>query len=172
MLLENESHSVMTDSLRSHGLYSPWNSPGQNTRMGSLSLLQGILPTQGLNSGLHIAGRFFTAEPQEKLKDTGVGNLSLLQQVFPTQELNWGLLCCRQILYQLGYQESQPFKTSGYLHFHLRSLAPFNVFQMATTVSASNPNWKYPYTALSNRTFCNNGNTLCLHWPIRVFTQT
>ena len=29
--------------------YSPWNSPGQNTGMGSLSLLQGIFATQGLN---------------------------------------------------------------------------------------------------------------------------
>ena len=36
----------------SHGLSSPWNSPGQNTGMGSLSLLQGIFPTQGSNSGL------------------------------------------------------------------------------------------------------------------------
>ena len=26
---------------------SPWNSPGQNTRVGRLSLLQGIFPTQG-----------------------------------------------------------------------------------------------------------------------------
>ena len=34
-----------------HGLYSPWNSPSQNT-VGSLSLLQGIFPTQGLNPGL------------------------------------------------------------------------------------------------------------------------
>ena len=33
-------------------IYSPWNSPGQNTGVGSLSLLQGIFPTQGLNSGL------------------------------------------------------------------------------------------------------------------------
>ena len=32
--------------------YSPWNSPGQNTGVGSLSLLQGIFPTQGLNLGL------------------------------------------------------------------------------------------------------------------------
>ena len=31
---------------------SPWNSPGQNTGVGSLSLLQGILPTQGSNPGL------------------------------------------------------------------------------------------------------------------------
>ena len=35
-----------------HGLYSPWNSPGQNTRVGSLSLLQGTFPTQGSNPGL------------------------------------------------------------------------------------------------------------------------
>ena len=35
-----------------HGLYSPWNSPGQNTGVGSLSLLQGIFPTQGSNPGL------------------------------------------------------------------------------------------------------------------------
>ena len=35
-----------------HGLYSPWNSPGQNTGVGSLSLLQGIFPTQGSKPGL------------------------------------------------------------------------------------------------------------------------
>ena len=33
-------------------LHSPWNRPGQNTGVGSLSLLQGIFPTQGLNPGL------------------------------------------------------------------------------------------------------------------------
>ena len=42
----------MSDSLRPHGLYSPWNSPGQNTGVGSLFLLQGIFPTQGSNPGL------------------------------------------------------------------------------------------------------------------------
>ena len=49
---ESESLSVVSDSLRLHGLYSPWNSPGQNTRVGSCFLLQGIFPTQGLNLGL------------------------------------------------------------------------------------------------------------------------
>ena len=44
--------SVVCNSLWPHGLYSPWNSPGQNTGMGSLSLLQGIVPTQNLNPGL------------------------------------------------------------------------------------------------------------------------
>ena len=39
-------------TLCNYGLYSLWNSPGQNTGMGSLSLLQGIFPTQGSNPGL------------------------------------------------------------------------------------------------------------------------
>ena len=48
----SESRSVVSDSLQPHGLHSPWNSPGQNTGVGSLSLLQGIFPTQGSNPGL------------------------------------------------------------------------------------------------------------------------
>ena len=56
-LSESESHSVVSDSLQLHGLYSPWNSPGQNTGVGSLSLLQGIFPTQVSNPGLPHCGR-------------------------------------------------------------------------------------------------------------------
>ena len=41
---ESESHSIVSDSLQPHGLYSPWNSPGQNPGVGSLSLLQGLNP--------------------------------------------------------------------------------------------------------------------------------
>ena len=40
-----------------HGLYSPWNSLGQNTGVGSCSLLQGIFP----NQVSHIAGRFIAS---------------------------------------------------------------------------------------------------------------
>ena len=47
-----ESRSVVSDYLRLHGLYRPWSSPGQNTGVGSLWLLQGIFPAQGLNPGL------------------------------------------------------------------------------------------------------------------------
>ena len=46
------SHSVMSESLGLHGLYSAWNSPGQNTGLGSLSILQGLFPTEGSNPGL------------------------------------------------------------------------------------------------------------------------
>ena len=42
----------MSDSWQPHGLYSPWNSLGQNTGVGSLSLLQGIFLTQESNRGL------------------------------------------------------------------------------------------------------------------------
>ena len=49
---ESESRSVVSNSLQPHGLYSPWNSPGQNTGLGSLSFLQGIFSTQGSNPGL------------------------------------------------------------------------------------------------------------------------
>ena len=57
----SESRSVVSDSWRLHGLLSPWNSPGQNTGVGSLSLLQGILATQDQTQVSHIAGRFFTS---------------------------------------------------------------------------------------------------------------
>ena len=50
--LTSESCSVVSDSLWPHGLYSPWNSPGQNPGVGSLSLLQWIFSTQGSNPGL------------------------------------------------------------------------------------------------------------------------
>ena len=54
LIMKSESRSVVSDSLRHivHRLYSPWNSPGQNTGVGSLSLLQGIFPTLGSNPGL------------------------------------------------------------------------------------------------------------------------
>ena len=99
---ESESRSVLSNSLQPDGLYSPWNSPGLNTGAGSLSILQGIFPTQGLNPGLpHCRWILYQ---QGKPKNTGMGCLSLLQWIFLTQELNRGLLHCRQILYQLSYE--------------------------------------------------------------------
>ena len=57
----------MSYSLRPHGLYSPWNSPVQNTGVGSLSLFQGIFPTQGSNPGPPgLQADPLPAEPQGK----------------------------------------------------------------------------------------------------------
>ena len=49
---EVKSQSVVSDSLQPHGLYSSWNSSGQNTGKSSFSLFQGIFPTKGSNSAL------------------------------------------------------------------------------------------------------------------------
>ena len=65
---------VVSDSLRPQGLYSPWNSPGQNTGVGSLSLLQGIFPTEGSNSGLPYCGQILY-----QLSHKGSHNLTTVQ---------------------------------------------------------------------------------------------
>ena len=56
-VLESVSCSVVSNSLRPHGLQParllcPWDSPGTNTGVGCHFLLQGIFPTQGSNRGL------------------------------------------------------------------------------------------------------------------------
>ena len=62
----------------------PRNSPGQNTGVSSLSLLQGIFPTQGSNLDAFQADSL-PAEPQGKPKNTSVGSLSLLQWIFKSR---------------------------------------------------------------------------------------
>ena len=104
LYVKSESLSVVSDSLWPHGFCSACNT-GQSTGVGSLSLLQGIFPTQGSNSGLpHCTADYLPAELQGKTKNTEMGNLSLLQQIFPIQELNQSILHCKWILYQLSYQ--------------------------------------------------------------------
>ena len=67
VVTESEGHSVVSDSLLPHEIYSPWNSPGQNTEARSLSLLQGIIPTQESNPGLpQLQAVSLPAEPQGK----------------------------------------------------------------------------------------------------------
>ena len=102
---ESESFSVVSNSLQPHGLYSPLDSPSQNTEVGTHSLLQDIFPTQGSSRGLaHCGHILYEPEPLEKTKNNGVGSLSLLKWIFLIQESNGGLLHCRQFLYQLSNQ--------------------------------------------------------------------
>ena len=49
---EKKNVKAVSDSVTPVSYYSPWNSPGQDTGVGSLSLLQGISPTKGQNLGL------------------------------------------------------------------------------------------------------------------------
>ena len=63
----SEGHSVVSASLQPCGLYGPWNSLGQNAGVGSLSLLQGICPTQRSNPGPPaLQADSLPAEPQGK----------------------------------------------------------------------------------------------------------
>ena len=52
VVTKSESRSTVSESLRPHRLYSPWPSSGQNSGVGSLSLLQRMFPTQGSNPSL------------------------------------------------------------------------------------------------------------------------
>ena len=104
---ESESRSVVSDSLWPHGLCSPWNSPGQSTGVGSLSLLQGIFLIQGIeprSPAFQVDS--LPAEPQGKPKNTGVGSLSLLQGIFLIQGSNPDLPHFKWILYQLSHKGS------------------------------------------------------------------
>ena len=56
---ESENRSVVSDSLQPEGLYSPWNSLGQNTGVGCQFLLQGIFPTQESYPGLPHCRKIF-----------------------------------------------------------------------------------------------------------------
>ena len=73
---ERESLSVVSDSLQLHGLYSPWNSPGQNTEVWVAfpfrgSSQPGDLPNPEIkprSPALQVDS--LPAEPQGKLKNT------------------------------------------------------------------------------------------------------
>ena len=81
----SESHSVVSASLWFHGLYSTWNSLGQKTGVGSLSLLQGILLTQKSKWGLlHCRRSLYQLSYQES--PPNVKRRSKLLD-------NWGLCC-------------------------------------------------------------------------------
>ena len=99
----------MSDSLRPHGPYIPWHSPGHNAGVGSPFPSPGDLPNPGIKSrSPTLQMDSLPAEPQGKPRNTGKGSLSLLQGIFVTQESNQGLLHCRLIFffYQLSYQGS------------------------------------------------------------------
>ena len=67
MTLSSDSHSIMSNSLCPHGLYSPWNSPGQNTGVGSLSFLRRNLPNPGIEPrSPTLQADSLPAEPQGK----------------------------------------------------------------------------------------------------------
>ena len=49
------------DSFQPHGLYSPWNSPGQNTEAVAFTFSRGSSQPRDWTQVAHIAGGFFTS---------------------------------------------------------------------------------------------------------------
>ena len=61
--------------------YSPRNSPGQNPGVGSLSLLQGVFPTQGSNPGLpHSRSVLYQLSHKESPVEVHRSNVSRAKQ--------------------------------------------------------------------------------------------
>ena len=108
---ESESHSVVSDSLPPHGLYSPWNSPGQNTGVGSLSLLQGIYPTKGSRPGLPHCRQIIYQLSQTRILEWDA--ISISRGIFPTQELNPCLLLGRWITSHWATREAKGPRTNN-----------------------------------------------------------
>ena len=104
IMLKSPNKSLAFDSLSSlglqlAGLLCPWNSPGQNTRVGSHFFLQGNLPNPGIEPrSTTLQADSLPSEPPGKPRNTGVGSLSLLQGIFLTEESKQGLLHCRRIM--------------------------------------------------------------------------
>ena len=74
----------MSKSLQPHGLYSPWNSPGWNTGVGSRSLLQGNLPNSGIEPrSLALQADSVPAEPQGKPNHIGCDEANYIHSLEP-----------------------------------------------------------------------------------------
>ena len=136
-----ESCSVVSNSLRPHALYSPWNSLDQNIGVHSLSLVQGIFPTQGSNPGLPRCRRTLRSEPPGKPKNTGVGSLSLLQGNFSTWELNQGLLHCMTSLVAQTVKRLSTMQETW-----VRSLGQEDPLEKEMAIHFSTIAWKIPWT--------------------------
>ena len=59
--LWSQSLSAVSDLLPPHGLYSPWDSPGQNTGVGSVPFSRGSSQPRVQTQVSHIAGGYFTS---------------------------------------------------------------------------------------------------------------
>ena len=114
----NQLDSVLNHSIVSELFAVPWTVACQAPlSMGILQVRilewvampssRGSSQSRDQTQATHTVGGFFTVwATREDQVNTGVCSLSLLQGIVPIQESNWGLLHCRQILYQLSYQES------------------------------------------------------------------
>ena len=129
-----------------HGLYSPWNSPGQNTGVGSLSLLQGIVPPWDWNQVSRTAGGFFTS--WATVQFSSVQSLSRVQ-LFATP---W--IAAHQASLSITSSQSSLKLTS------IESVMP------SSHLILCHPLFLLPPILPSIRVFSNE-STLCMSWATR-----
>ena len=97
-----------SDSLQPHRLYSPWNSPGQNTGMGSLSFLQGVFPIQGSNPGLPHYRQIINQLSHQGIPQYKIESLKINKNIW---SFLWqGKLCAYELSTQ-GMQEPELLTT-------------------------------------------------------------
>ena len=123
--MKSESHSVVSDSLRPHTLYSPWNPPGQNTGVGSLSLLQGIFPTRDRTQVSRTAGRFFTSWATREAQEYWNGlrrDLEVLGWKDPLEKgkATHSSILAWRIPWAVQSIKSQSQARLSHFHFHFR----------------------------------------------------
>ena len=104
---------------------------------GSLSLLQGIFPTQGSNPGLPHYRQILYHLSHRRSPRILEWVTYLFSSILLTQESNWGLLHCRWILYLLSYRESPPKRQKKIIISHKwwhRKHSKFLVFERSINV--------------------------------------
>ena len=124
----------MSDSLRSHGLYSPWNSPGQNTGVGSLSLLQGIIPTQGSKllsvqslSHVQLFVTPWTVACQTSLSITNSQSLLKPMSIALMMPSNHLILCLPLLLLPSIFPSIRVFSNESALHIRCAKYWSFSI---------------------------------------------
>ena len=107
-------------TLWSPGLYNPWNSPSQNTGVGSLSLLQGIFPALGSNPGLPHCRWFFTSWITRKAKEYWSGSVSQSVQSLSHDLPNTGIKPGSPAL-RVDFLPTELWGKPTFLHFRIYS---------------------------------------------------
>ena len=106
-----------------HGLYGSWNSPGQNTAVGTHSLFWGIFPTQGSNPGLpHCSWILcqFSHKGSPPFSKVGV-NLSCVPSAKPANLLSSFKVKIKTSAYYRHYCEDK------YVYYCAKHLSPWNI---------------------------------------------
>ena len=148
MLGESESHSVMSNSLPPHGLYSPWNSPGQNTGVGSLSLHQGIFPTQGSNPGLLHSRRILYQLSHKRSLGTGKQKENSTLYL-PSR--NWQSSMYIQELWRASLVAQLVKNLPAIQKTLVRFLGPEDPLEKGIATHSSVLAWRIPWTVQSQR---------------------